>query len=215
MAPVTAMLASAAYRPLMLVGLLVAATSHADELPPKESPAYSGVYHLSTRIRAEETDPWTSQPDETVTISTLGKQSRWDFKSDGRTAINDAADRSTTTFGGKVPANTAYRTRMDFTPIGWELGYATVAATTKAKPEVLGTATFGGQSCTRLRLTSEEYGKPEFCVTKAGIVLRFANESENAAAIYEAQSIIEKAPDKVRFSPPAGYKIEEPKMPTD
>jgi len=215
MAPVTAMLASTAYRSLVLVGLLVAVTARADELPPKDAPAYTGVYHLSTRVRAEETEPWVSQPDETITIAVQGKQSRWDFKSDGHTVIADAAAKSTTSFGGKVPANTAYRSRLSFTPIGWELGYATVAGATKSKPEVLGTATFAGQPCTRLRFTSEEYGTPEYCVAKSGIVLRFANESENASAIYEAQSITEKAPDKDRFSPPAGYKIEEPKMPTD
>jgi hypothetical protein len=209
------MLASAAYRSLVLVGLLVAVTSRADELPPKDAPAYSAVYHLSNRVRAEETEPWVSQPDDTITIAVLGKQSRWDFKSDGHSVIGDAASRSTTTFGGKAPANTAYRMVAPYTPIGWELGYATVAAASKAKPEVLGTKTIAGQPCTNLRFTSEEYGTPEYCVTKTGIVLRFANESENAAALYEAQSITEKAPDKDRFSPPAGYKIEEPKMPTD
>ena len=209
------MLASATYRPLVLAGLLVAATARADELPPKDAPAYSAVYRLSTRIRAEETDPWTAQPDDTITITTLGKQSRWDFKKDGRTAITDQAGRSSTTFGGKIPANTAYRTHLDFTPIGWEFGYATVAATTKDKPEVLGTATYAGQPCTRLRLKSDEYGTPEYCVTKSGIVLRFANESENAAAIYEAESVTEKAPDKDRFAPPEGYKVEDKEFPKE
>jgi hypothetical protein len=56
---------------------------------------------------------------------------------------------------------------------------------------------------------STQYGKPEFCITKNGITLRFANASSTAEAVYEAVSIDETAPAADRFTVPAGYKVEE------
>ena len=196
-------------RSIALAGLLVAAGARAEDLPPKDAPAYTGVYQLSSRGRDDAQGSWDYQSQDTITIATLGRQSRWDFKSDGRTAISDLENHTTITFGGKIPANTAYRTGLPFTPIGWEFGYANVAAAA-AKPEVLGTKTIAGQPCTQLRFTSDEYGTPEYCVAKNGIVLRFSNASATSEAAYEAQSINPATPEKDRFSPPAGYNVEDP-----
>ena len=60
-----------------------------------------------------------------------------------------------------------------------------------------------------MRFVSTQFGKPEFCVTKTGITLRFANSSSTAEAVYEAQSVDETAPAPDRFTVPAGYKVEE------
>jgi len=202
---------STAYRALVLSGLLVLApAAYGEKLPPKEAPAYSAVYHATSRSKDKVGDPWQYETDDMVTIAVLNKQSRWDHKSDGTTRINDSVSRYTTTFGGKVPPNTAYRTRAQFVAIGWEFGYVNVAKATDSEPEVLGTMTVAGQPCTRLRYTSEQYGTPEFCVTKSGIVLRFVNASSTAEATYEATSVDEKAPDANRFTTPFGYKFEEP-----
>jgi hypothetical protein len=180
-----------------------------EELPPKTAPAYSGVYRLSQRSRVKPLDEWQFHAEDTVTIAVLGSQSRWDHRSDGRSDIHDAASNSTVSFGGKIPAKTAHRIRTPFKPIGWEFGYETVDTATPAKPEILGTATIAGHQCTRIQFISTQYGKPEFCVDKRGIVLRFANASSTAEATFEATSIDEKAPDKERFTVPAGYAIED------
>jgi hypothetical protein len=188
--------------------LLAAATpGRADELPPPDAPPYSAVYRMSQRSKVNPQDEWKFNMEDTVTISVNEKKSRWDYKSDGRTTLIERG-ATTTTFGGKTPPNTAVRSRMPFVPVSWEFGYGTVAAATKAKPEVLGTTTIAGKECTRLTFTSEQYGKPEYCIAKNGVVLRFANASSNAEAVYEAQSVTEAAPDKDRFAIPAGHVIE-------
>jgi hypothetical protein len=189
-------------------------SARADELPPKDAPAYSGVYKTTTRYRDDERGDWNRQTEDTVTIAVLPKQSRWDYKSDGRTAINDYGSRATTLFGGKEPPNTARRVIAPATPISWEFGYATVLAVANDKPKVLGTATIAGKECTKLRLVSDDdiYGEPEFCVTKTGIVLRFTNHSSNAETVVEAESITEAAPDKATFAVPAGYTVEEKRV---
>ena len=190
---------------------LVATVARADEppMPPKEAPAYSAVYKVSNKSKPTPTDDWQFQSEDTVTIAVLNKQSRWDYKSDGRTTISDSVSRFTTSFGGKLPPNTATRVQTTFVPIGWEFGMATIAAATPAKPKIVGTTTIAGQECTRVQFVSTQYGKPEFCVTKSGITLRFANASSTAEAVYEAQSVDEKAPPADRFTVPAGYKVEE------
>jgi hypothetical protein len=188
---------------------LVASNVPAQELPPKEAPAYSAVYKTSSRSRAMATDDWQFHSEDTVTIAVLNKQSRWDYKDDGRTIITDQVARTTTRFGGSVPPNTAFRSQTTFTPIGWEFGMATIAAATRAKPEIVGTTTIAGQECTRVRFVSTQFGKPEFCVTKSGITLRFANASSTAEAVYEAQSVDETAPAPSRFVVPPEYKIEQ------
>ena len=196
----------------LAVGLgLVASAVRADDppMPPLEAPGYSAVYKLSSRSKALATDDWTFTYDDTVTISVLNKQSRWDFKSDGRSSITDAVSRYTTQFGGKLPPNTATRSQTTFTLIGWEFGMATIEKATPAKPKIVGTATIAGQECTRVQFVSTQFGKPEFCVTKTGITLRFANASSTAEAVYEAQSVDEKVPPAERFAVPAGYKVEE------
>jgi hypothetical protein len=196
----------------LVAGLaLVAGAARAADLPlpPKEAPAYSAVYKTSSKSKAMPTDDWTFTTEDTLTIAVLNKQSRWDYKSDGRTMLIDSVSRYTTSFGGNLPPSTATRTKAPLTPIGWEFGMATVAAATPAKPQILGTATIAGQECTRVQFVSTQYGKPEFCVTKTGIPLRFSNSSSTAEAVYEAQSVDEKAPAADRFGVPAGYKVEE------
>ena len=103
----------------------------------------------------------------------------------------------------------AIRSRAQFVPIGWEFGYATVVKATEKEPEVLGQATIAGQPCTRLKFVSEQYGEPEYCVAKNGVVLKFANASSTAEATYEAVSIDDKAPDANRFVTPADLKVKE------
>jgi hypothetical protein len=204
------MLPTRFFAPLALAVLVLATrTTTADDLPPKEAPPYSAVYSLSSRSRVERTDDWTFKSEDTVTIATLSPQVRWDFKSDGHVVITDRAAQTTMSFGGKLPPNTATRVHSKLTTINWEFGMATVAAANDNKPEILGTTTIAGHECTRVRFVSEVYGKPEFCVTKNGIPLRFSNASSTAEAVYEAQSIDEKAPSADRFTLPAGYKVEE------
>jgi hypothetical protein len=188
---------------------LVATTARAEEMPPKEAPPYSAVYKTTSKSRVMATDEWTFQSEDTVTIAVLNKQSRWDYKSDGRTILNDLVGRTATSFGGTMAPNTATRVRTTYTPIGWEFGMSVIATATPAKPEILGTATIAGRECTRIRYVSTQFGKPEFCVTKTGITLRFANASSTAEAVYEAQSVDETAPPANRFTVPAGYKVEE------
>ena len=190
----------------------------ADDLPPSTAPAFSGVYHLTSRARAKAQDDWTYTVDDMVSIA-VGKtrQARWGYKSDGRTTLIDQVARTSTTFGAKGQApNTAVRAQSPFTPIGWEFGYETVLKAIEGKPEVLGQATIAGKECTRIRLTSEQYGEPEYCVTKTGIVLRFTNKSSTAETTYEAQSVDESTPDEKLFATPAGMNVEEkgpPKKP--
>ncbi len=195
-----------------LAGALLAAlpvVGSAEDLPPAESPPFTGVYHMTTRSKVDATDDWTFFDDDTVTIATLHKQSRWDYKKDGHTLLVDSVGRFSTVFGGKNPPNTAFRSQSDVVAIGWEFGYATIkAATPDKQPEVLGTTTIAGRECTRLRFDSEVYGKPEFCVDKTGIVLRFANASPTAEATFEAQSIDAATPASDRFTTPAGYNVQ-------
>jgi hypothetical protein len=192
-----------------LVAALALAPARAAELPPKDAPAYTGVYRMSTKSKVEPTDDWTFTTDDTVTIAVLNKQSRWDYQSDGHTLIYDSVGRSSTVFGGKTPPNTANRSLAPTPPIGWEFGFATVQAATPAAPEVVGTDTVAGKECTRIRFVSLQYGKPEFCVTPTGIVLRFTNASTTAEGVYEATSITETPPDPGRFSTPPGYKVQD------
>jgi hypothetical protein len=207
MASSSVMLAPRCLAFLGLLGLVSA--SSAANLPPQEAPAYTGVYRVVTRWREKAQDPWNPAVEDVVTIAVANKQSRWDRKNDGSTQINDRPSRITTTFGGKVPSGTAIRTRAPHVGIGWEFGYVTVATATETEPEVLGTATIAGLECTRLRYVSEQYGEPEFCVTKSGVVLRFTNASSTAEASYEATSVTEQPPAPDRFTTPADLKVEE------
>jgi len=190
----------------------------ADDLPPATAPAFSAVYHLTSRAREKAQDDWAYNTEDMVTISVgTTKESRWDYKSDGRTILNDEVSRFATTFGGKnQPPNVAQRNQAPFVPIGWEFGYETVTKVSESKPEVLGKTTIAGKECTRLRLVSDQYGEPEYCVTSTGIVLRFANKSSTVETVYEAQSLNETTPDAKIFSVPAGMTVEErggPKRP--
>lgn len=195
----------------LAAGLALAASiARADDLPPTQAPAYSAVYKMSSRSRVLPTDDWNFHSEDTITIAVLNRQSRWDFKSDGHTTILDSVALTTTAFGGSLPPKTATRTQSTFATIGWEFGTIRVTeATAPAKPEILGTATIAGRECTRIRFTSAQYGKPEFCVTKNGITLRFANAASTAETVYEAQSIDDTAPPADRFTVPAGYTIQQ------
>jgi hypothetical protein len=195
---------------LACLGALAAAcAASAADLPPKEAPAFTAVYHQQSKARDRAADEWNDTVDDTVTIAVLTKQSRWDHKSDGSTEINDSVSRYTTKWGGKTPPGTALRTRVPFVPINWELGWTTVAYATGKDPEVLGETTIAGRPCTRLKFVSDQYGEPEFCVAKNGIVLRFANASSTAGVVYEATSVDDKAPDASKFVVPAGINVEE------
>jgi hypothetical protein len=182
----------------------------ADDLPPNVAPAYSAVYHNTSRARDKAQDEWTYHSEDTITISILpSRLSRWDYKSDGHWLLNDQVSRRSTTFGGKNPPNTAYSFQAPYLPLGWEFGYDTAAKVSDSKPEVLGKTTIAGKECTQVKLVSEQYGEPEYCVTKTGIVLRFVNKSSTAETVYEAQSVDESAPDQKRFSTPPGTRVEE------
>jgi hypothetical protein len=201
-------------RSLVGLGALLASAVHAvdataADLPPQEAPNYTGVYKLMQRQREEPGGEWKYTTEDTVTIAVLNKQVRWDHKTAGSTEIIDSVSRSMTTFGGRIPAGTATRTQGGLAVIGWEFGYATVAKANDNKPEVLGEATIAGQPCTRLKFVSEQYGEPEYCVAKNGVVLKFANASSTAEATYEAISVDDKAPDPSRFVTPPDLKVEE------
>ena len=197
-------------RPLVcfLTLLASAVAVAAADLPPQEAPPFTGVYKMALRSRDEPTDEWQYKTDDTVTIAVLHKQVRWDRKTEGGTQIIDSVSGFTTSFGGRIPAGTAFRTKA-VVPVGWEFGYARVAKATEKEPEVLGQATIAGQPCTRLKFVSEQYGEPEYCVAKNGVVLKFTNASPTAEATYEAVSIDDKAPDASRFVTPADLKLEE------
>jgi len=195
---------------LLSLGLAACASaSLAADLPPQEAPPFTGVYHQVSRARDAPGEEWKYTVDDTLTITVLAKQSRWDHKGDGSTEINDSVSRYSTRFGGRVPAGTALRSQAPFVPVNWEHGWATVRHATEKDPEVLGEATIAGQPCTRLKFVSEQYGEPEFCVAKSGIVLRFSNASSTAEATYEATSIDDKAPDPAKLVTPPGLKVEE------
>jgi hypothetical protein len=195
--------------PALVCVLAFASSSPAADLPPKEAPAFTAVYQKTSKARDRAQDEWSAPVQDTITIAVSTKQSRWDYKSTGGTELNDTVSRYTTRWGGAVPAGTAIRTRAPFVPINWELGWATVRHATEKDPEVLGETTIAGQPCTRLKFVSDQYGEPEFCVAKSGIVLRFANASSTVEAVYEATSVDDKAPDASRFTVPAGIKVEE------
>ena len=194
---------------LLVLSVVLALPARAGDLPPTESPAYSAVYKTTSRFRDKAQDEWGPAVEDTVTIAAATKQSRWDYKSDGHTILNDQVGRYSTIFGGKTPPNTALRSKAPFVPIGWEFGYGTVVKVTENPTEVLGKATIAGKECTRIHLSSDQYGEPEYCVTSTGIVLRFANRSGTAETVYEAQSVDETAPDQKIFSVPAGITVEE------
>jgi len=198
-----------AVRSLVCLGAFLASSVGAADLPPQEAPAYTGVYKMTQRSRDEAGGDWKYNTDDTVTIATLHKQSRWDRKTAGSTDIIDSVSKNMTSFGGHVAAGTAIRTQTSFVPIGWEFGYAVVVKASEKDPEVLGEATIAGRPCTRLKFVSEQYGEPEYCITKSGIVLKFANASSTAEATYEAVSIDDKAPDANRFVTPADLKVKE------
>lgn len=188
---------------------MLASTAGAADLPPQEAPPYTGVYKMTQRGRDQPGEEWKYVTDDTVTIAVLHKQSRWDRKTAGSTNIFDAVSNSSTSFGGNTPAGTAIRVRTAFAPIGWEFGYAMLVKATEQQPEVLGEATIAGRPCTRLTFVSEQYGKPEYCVAKNGVVLKFANASSTGEATFEAVSIDDKAPDANRFVPPSDLKVED------
>ena len=196
-------------RSLVCLGALLASAVSAADLPPQEAPPYTGVYKMTQRGRDNPGEEWKYSSDDTITIAVLNKQARWDRKTAGGTEIHDSVSRSLTTFGGKVPAGKAVRQRLPFVGIGWEYGYARLVQATEKEPEVLGQATVAGQPCTRLKFVSEQYGEPEYCVAKNGVVLKFTNASSTAEATYEAVSIDDKAPDANKFVTPADLKVEE------
>jgi hypothetical protein len=201
-------------RSLVLIGALVASAVHAPDspaadLPPEEAAPYTAVYKMTARQKDEPAEEWKYITEDTVTIAVLNKQIRRDRKTAGSTEIIDSVSRSTTSFGGKTPAGTAFRSKSAFVGIGWELGYGTVRKGTGKDPEVLGEATIAGQPCTRLKFVSEQYGEPEYCVAKNGVVLKFTNASDDAEATYEAVSIEDKAPDANRFVTPSELTIVE------
>lgn len=191
----------------LAAALVSAGASLAADLPPREAPAYSATYRMSSRSRVAAQDEWKFSENDTVTINVAGKQSRWDYAKGGTTILNDHATRRTTTFGGKTPAGKALRGKAPFVPIGWEYGYATVAG--DKAPEVLGTTTIAGRECVRLKFDSEDYGTPEYCVAKNGIVLRFANQTDTAEATYEAETVSDAAPAGDKFAVPSNLAIEE------
>lgn len=194
----------------LCAALAVPMAARGDDLPPAKAPAFSGVYKMTSRSREKAQDEWTFTNDDTVTIAVSAtKVSRWDYKSDGRSLIVDQVSQATTTFGGKNPPNVAYRSVAGYVAIGWEFGYEIVTKVNDNKPQVLGKTTIAGTECTQVRLSSEQYGEPEYCVSKTGIVLRFANKSSTAETEYVAQSIDPTAPDDKRFSVPVGTKVEE------
>jgi hypothetical protein len=186
-----------------------AASSPAANLPPQEAPAFTAVYQKTSKTRDKAQDDWRPTAEDTVTIAVATKQSRWDYKSTGATELNDTVSRYTTRWGGPTPAGTAIRTQSPFVPINWETGWATVRHATEADPEVLGEATIAGQPCTRLKFVSEQYGEPEFCVAKNGVVLRFANGSSTAQVVYEATSVDDKAPAADKFTVPSNLKVDD------
>jgi hypothetical protein len=195
----------------LLGALATEAAAAAADLPPREAPAYSATYRMSSRSRAEADVPWKFFDDDKVTISVAGKKSRWDFAKGGKTILNDHTTHHTTTYGGTVPAGKALRQKAPFVPIGWEYGYATVAG--DKTPAVLGTATIAGRECVRLKFESEDYGTPEYCVAKNGIVLRFANQTPTAEATYEAETVSDTAPAGDKFAVPSNLQVEERRAP--
>jgi hypothetical protein len=196
-------------RSLLCLGAFLASPACAADLPPQEAPPYTAVYKMTSRQRDQPAEEWKYRSDDTVTIAVLNKQSRWDRKTAGSTQITDFVSRYTTTFGGQIPAGTAIRTRAELLGISWEFGYATVAKATGKDPEVLGEATVAGQPCTRLKYVSDQYGEPEYCVAKNGVVLKFTNASSTAEATYEAISVDDKAPDASKFVTPTARKVED------
>lgn len=196
-------------RSLVCFGAFLASAAWAADLPPNEAPPYTAVYKMTSRQRDEPGGEWNYTSDDTITIAVLNKQARWDRKIAGSTDITDYVSRNTTSFGGRIPAGTARRTKAQFVGIGWEFGYATVMKATEKEPEVLGEATVAGQPCTRLKFVSEQYGVPEYCVAKNGVVLKFTNASSTAEATYEAVSVDDKAPEANKFVVPAELKVED------
>jgi hypothetical protein len=206
-------------RLLVLVGALMASAVYATDppatdppgvqLPPQEAAPYTGVYKWTSRQKDGPGEEWKYFNEDTVTIAVLNRQIRRDRKTAGSTEITNSATRITTMFGGSTPAGTAYRSKAPFTGIGWELGYGTVRRATEKDPEVLGEATIAGQPCTRLKFVSEQYGEPEYCVAKNGVVLKWTNVSSDSEATWEAISVDDKAPDATRFLTPSDLKIVE------
>ena len=181
-----------------------------EDLPPRQAVAYTGVYKSTTSGKEKPwADKWDFTKEDTVTITVSGGKSRWEQKSDGLVIIQDYPVKQSTEFGGRIPKGTATRVTYRIPPIRWELGYDVVAAATESKPEVLGQDTVAGQSCTRLSYRSTQYGTPEYCVAKNGIVLRFANHSNNAEIRYEAVSVTPGTPDAKAFTIPTDLQIND------
>lgn len=181
----------------------------ADDLPPQAPPAYAAVYKSTFRAKTEPgTDVWSIATADTVTIAVSGTRSRWDYESDGHGLLNDYGTKTLVEFGGRHGEGKGLRLTHRTLPIRWEIGYGPVTLATEAPPEVLGTDTVAGQPCTRLKYDSVQFGTPEYCVAKNGIVLRFANRSSDAEMTYEAVSIL-PAPDPKRFELPAGLEITD------
>lgn len=180
-----------------------------DPKPAETAPPFSATYHLQRDVRDDPGAEWTSDRNETVTIAIDGTRSRWDYGGDGTVKIFDTVASTYMVTGGKVGNDVAYRVAMSFRPIGWEFGYAYAASPDGAKVETLGTTKIAGRECTRMRITSEEFGEPEFCVTKNGIVLRFTNSTPEERATYEATSVTDGPVDVNKFSLPPELKIEK------
>jgi hypothetical protein len=186
----------------------------AEDLPPQQTVAHSGVYKSTSSGKQKPwAETWDFTDEDTVTIVVSDGKARWDYKSDGRVVIQDYPAKQSAEFGGKrLAAGTATRMTYKMAPIRWELGYEAVAKATESKPEALGQDTIAGQSCTRLRYDSAQYGTPEYCVAKNGIVLRFVNQSSNAEIRYEAVSVTPGAPDAKAFTIPADLQINERRL---
>jgi hypothetical protein len=182
-----------------------------DALPPTEAKPFTAVYNSERRYRLPPDDPEWKTIKDSMTISVSGVQSRWEYKSDGRIAIYDYGKRTLIEYGGKHAARTA--ARFHFTsiplPIGWEFGSGKASRTDGAKSQVVGKATIAGQECTRVVVESEEYGKPEFCVTADGTVLRYEIQALNDSIVYEAQSVTPGTVEPASFQLPAGYAAED------
>lgn len=197
---------------LVALGLALASPVRGDDLPPKQAKSFTAVYHLERRYRNPPDDPEWKTLTDTVTIAVDGQRSRWDYKHDGRTILYDYAAQTSTEYGGSHAPNTAvlwhYKGKMPM-PIGFEFGFGRSTLAEGAKPVVTGTATVAGKPCTRVVVESDDYGKPDFCVTAEGIVLRYENRGLNDGAVYEAQSVTLEAPAPERLKVPEGYQIED------
>jgi hypothetical protein len=122
--------------------------------------------------------------------------------------ITDRVSRHSTSFGGKIPAGTA----ADATAFAGDRLGVRLCHGGEGDGEGARSARRGDDrrpTCTRLKFVSEQYGVPEYCVAKNGVVLKWSNVSSTAEMTYEAISIDDKAPDADRFVTPKDLKVEE------